>query len=315
MIRVTDYLEYIGEDYKPSGKNVGANDVNIDCPFCGETNKHLGIHRTKGTLHCWVCDLEWFQGKNKYPKFVDLIMLLENCSHEQAYNTLNKFSDDFFKEQETEFKKPSETFIPEEIDNFHKPQSIWHRDLALQYLKNRKFGWEEIDKYNLYFCSFGKFAMRIIIPVFVNGNLATFVGRDYANREQESRYKNCSAKLSLKRPTEILYGQDNFVGPHLRLVEGTTDKWRMNDLNTLALFTSKLSRSQRDWIINKLGKIESCSIIFDSDAYFKALTIAEELSIFINKIKVVDINPYKDPDNAGKINVLEIEKMTKWINF
>ena len=42
MIDIKAILGELGIDYKESGKNVGPNDVNIDCVFCG-ADKHLGI--------------------------------------------------------------------------------------------------------------------------------------------------------------------------------------------------------------------------------------------------------------------------------
>ena len=42
MLDIKAILDELGVDFKSSGKNVGPNDVNIDCVFCG-ADKHLGI--------------------------------------------------------------------------------------------------------------------------------------------------------------------------------------------------------------------------------------------------------------------------------
>ena len=103
MIEVISYLDSRGVDYRTGGKNVGANDINICCFWCGEERYHMGIHKSKGFLHCWVCG---FEGLDKYPSFLDLIAEIEGCTRDQAYRILKEFSSDEedIEEKEDDFQ-------------------------------------------------------------------------------------------------------------------------------------------------------------------------------------------------------------------
>lgn len=55
MTDVVSMLERARIEVRESGANVGAGWIGIDCVFCGETRKHLGINRDEGFFNCWVC--------------------------------------------------------------------------------------------------------------------------------------------------------------------------------------------------------------------------------------------------------------------
>ena len=48
-------LEVERIEYRDRGTNVGADHINICCPFCSDEKFHCGIHETKYIFHCWVC--------------------------------------------------------------------------------------------------------------------------------------------------------------------------------------------------------------------------------------------------------------------
>ena len=70
MIYVKDFLLEYNINFKESGKNVAATDINVDCPW-GGAELHLGIMRETGILLCWVCNLEGV----KYRTFLSYIMI------------------------------------------------------------------------------------------------------------------------------------------------------------------------------------------------------------------------------------------------
>ncbi len=301
MIDVVSFLDFRNIDFKPYGKNVSLNDVNIDCPYCG-ADKHLAIHKESGLMNCWVCN---FEGLERRPTFLDLVQELESCTFTDAKNLLEDFIDDFVEAEEMfTYRKRKKIFLPEEADDFFNPKSIRHRNIALKYLSSRGFDDKIIKKYKLQFCSKGKFAFRIIIPVYFKNELVTFLGRDYLNRKEVSRYENCSIEESLQRPKELFYGWDFFKGDHLRLVEGVTDKWRIGD-TSLAVLRSKISSEQKTLILNL--KLKSISIMFDGDAYSKAYQIGEDLSPFISKVKVLDMGQ-KDVADRTYEKILRMER-------
>lgn len=53
--------------WREHGKNTGREHININCVFCGEDGKHLGIHRERGWYHCFVCTTKggWYTLRKK----------------------------------------------------------------------------------------------------------------------------------------------------------------------------------------------------------------------------------------------------------
>jgi len=314
MIDVKDILDHFGIDYKPSGKNVSANDVNIDCPLCGG-ERHLGIHVTKGLINCWICG---FQSEEKYPSFAKIISMSADVDISEVLDVIDENSDD--EESPIEiWDRPLKTKPPPNCQLFEDTKDTTSRDLAYTYLMKRGFGKKYINKYTLMFTPAKgrnkeekKYAGRIIFPIYHkdwNGiHFASFLGRDYTSKQQ--RYKNCEVENSLFRTKETLYGLEFFTGHHLRIVEGAFDVMALGNTSVAAM-KAKISREQRKIIINL--NIESMSIMFDiGDGFSNSISIAEDFSPFIKKIKVVEFNTKEDVAELGMQKVLAIERNTPW---
>ncbi len=63
MAGLQELLGRAGIATKLRGTNVGAEHVNIHCPFCHEVKFHCGIHEADGWWKCWVCDEKGQWGK------------------------------------------------------------------------------------------------------------------------------------------------------------------------------------------------------------------------------------------------------------
>ena len=75
----------------------------------------------------------------------------------------------------------------------------------------------------------GKYAYRIIIPIYENGILKTWTSRDVTNKQKE-RYKAATIEESAYDPVEAIYNIDNVKEYHdAFLVEGPTDVWKMGN--------------------------------------------------------------------------------------
>jgi hypothetical protein len=184
------------------------------------------------------------------------------------------------------------------------------RDTAYSYLKSRDVSKRHIQLYRLAFTPIKGDELyngRIIVPIYSNGILGSWLGRDYTRMQH--RYKNCDGRDSALRIKELLYGLDTFSGMHLRLVEGVFDRIALGN-TSVAVFKAKISREQRAKLI-KLN-LDSLSIIFDyGQGVASAIGIAEDLSPFISKIKVVEVGK-KDVADLGMSKVLSIEKSTSY---
>ena len=56
MINIQEIFDEVGIEYRSDGKNVGIDDININCPFCDlDPSYHCGINTISGIFHCWIC--------------------------------------------------------------------------------------------------------------------------------------------------------------------------------------------------------------------------------------------------------------------
>jgi len=314
LIDVKAILDEFGIDYKSHGKNVGAADVNIDCPVCG-SEKHLGIHVNKGFVNCWVCG---FDGEEKYPSFAKIISASADVDISEVLAIIKENSDD--EESPIEiWDRPLKTKPPPNCQLFEYTKDTRSRDLAYTYLMKRGFGKKYIKQYTLLFTPVKgrnekeqKYAGRIIFPIYHKDwhgvHFASWLGRDYTEKQQ--RYKNCEVNNSLFRIKETLFGLESFTGHHLRIVEGVFDMMTLGH-TSIAAMKAKISSEQRKIILGM--DIKSISIMFDfGDGFSNSISIAEDFSPFIPKIKVVEFKTKEDVAELGKQEVLAIERNTPW---
>jgi DNA primase len=314
MIAVIDYLEAAGIDYKKSGKNVGPNDVNICCPWCGESKFHLSIHKEKGLLNCWVCK---FEDLNKKPSFVNLIMELESVEYRAAVEILRVYQDEgSIIRREVERERPSKLELPIGCQPFFAPNFalVNFRDAALGYLNCRGFDMSTVDNYKLTFCVAGDYAYRIIVPIYFKNQLVNYTARDWTGISG-LRYKNCHKDKCIVKTNELLYNYDSFkhsvdCGAEENgafLVEGVTDVWRIGN-NALGLMTNRMSDRQRDLLIGL--NLDDLVIMLDPGSYSIGRSIAEELSPFIKNIRVVKLEGEKDVAELSYNEIIKLRMST-----
>lgn len=309
MIDIKGVLDELGIDYKTHGKNVGVNDVVIDCPYCN-ADKHLGINKSNGRVWCWVCEFKDAKRKNYYgdnrkPSLIDVLMDLT----EERWITIKKTLEDYGWEEPVydaiEQKNATSCKLPDGAYDFSKPEA----KKAKNYLKNRGFGDKIIQKYNLKVSpDYGKYANRIIIPVFYCNKIVSFTSRDYTGRDQ--RYKNANLNDSIASVKGLLYNYDSAKDfKHIYLLEGPTDVWKMGD-DSVAVFRSSLSSEQRKLLLDM--NLDSITIVFDPLATSRAIMAAGDLSPFIRKIKVVRLEGIRDVGDMHRYEVLEYERKTNY---
>lgn len=319
---IKDWLDSIGVDVKQRGTDVGVNDLNIDCPWCGK-EKHLGIHRTTGQLNCWACQ---FAGMNRRPWLASLIMELEGLPYPMAKlkaMELLEASRDFSRRNEELFDRPNQTWLPEKCYDFFGELKSDHQEasqaLARQYLNRRGLSDSDIVRYKLMytpvdFSGADLWGGRVIVPFLESGAAVSWIGRDYTGASS-LRYRNCPVDKSTKRPKELLYGLEEFKLAHCRharIVEGVFDKFTVGPTG---LAVSKGGTSpEQELLLSKLA-LESVSIIFDpttwQDQYslLRAVKLAANLSTFVRQVKVVRLTT-GDINELGWKAVAEIEAAT-----
>jgi DNA primase len=124
----------------------------------------------------------------------------------------------------------------------------------------------------------GDYRFRIIIPIYLYGELISFQSRDITG-VSVLRYKACPVKKTILSHKNILYGIDEAKEKRVIVVEGIFDVWRLNANNpgaSVSTFGTKVTDKQVLLLIERFDEI---NILFDSQEKDKdALTNAQDLA-------------------------------------
>ena len=158
-----------------SGKSTARGNKAYRCPYCNHHKPKLEINFTENKKgdnpwHCWVCDKK---GKKLYQVFKQVGVSPEKMAELRAIVK--------YVGPETEVKFEQSLELPKEYKTFEnlKTSDVEGRQ-ALAYLKSRGMSKDDILKYNIGYCTSGRYRNMVIIPSYdENGNLNFFVGRDF----------------------------------------------------------------------------------------------------------------------------------------
>ena len=293
MIDIISLFENNDIEFYSSGKNTSKGWVELNCPFCGnDPSFHLGINLSSGIYHCWICG-----AKGHFEK---LIQHQLGLSHGAVKKLIEKYEVNFFDEKVPE-KNTDQIVFPKGLED-SIPQ------LHKNYLKKRGFNADAvIKKYRLkaYYHIGGKWSYRIVIPIFIDGEIVSFIARDVTDK-QTPKYKNLSNEQSIINVKNCLYGIDSIKkGGKAILVEGVFDQWRVGD-GSCAFLGVEYTNQQLFLLYEK--ELKEVYVMFDSDAIKKANKLGHVLSTFVPKVEVIELDKGDPSDMTdGEINELRKE--------
>ena len=291
MFNALQFYKDHGIEYRTEGKNVTSGWININCPFHPDKTFHLGFDPKTGNFHCWHC-------KSISPK-----KIVQHFIRNNWQEVFNKY---LVKNQiRNGLKKREEREIPDKIK---LPQNRW-TERHQTYLMRRGFNPEVIkEKHKIigtdHLDPF--YPMRIIIPIFYQGNVISFQTRDVTGKA-ELRYKGLDKEKEILPMKEILYNIDNCKKEWVVLTEGVFDVWRFGD-NCCCTFGVSYTKKQLS-LLNKYKKIFIC---FDSDnaGVEAAEKIGEELSLLGKECYIFTLEK-KDIDSLTETELQELRKEIK----
>lgn len=212
-------------DYVPRG-----NEICINSIFTDDSKHHLwcnpkgGKHNRKdGCYRCFKSD--------KIGTLVGLVMMVDQCTYEEAKDILNGQTsisvleeelDAFFANKEniviakpkvTGIKLPDEALL---ISNM--PEESIYRMNAESYLTSRKLPFD-----NFYYCAIGKYSNRIIIPYYNHeGSLVYFNGR-HIDPKAKLRYRGPEKEIGVGKGDVLYSPKWAPEGDKIYLTEGEFD--------------------------------------------------------------------------------------------
>ena len=290
-IDVRGLLEDLGIDYTEAGKNVSDGWVGVSCPWCGDSSNHLGVNIRSKVCSCFRCGATG-----------NIISYLseELGSIKNAMDVIStSIPRELQREEEQSVHRPKTVILPKEASEKITPRHAW-------YLQSRNFHYMEImRKYPLYFCGpIGKWANRIIVPVYKNFKLITFSSVDISEKSMV-RYKHEQEERSILPIKEYLYGIEYTNGHSCAAVEGLFDSWRIG-YGAVPTWGTKVTPAQKAL----LAKFKEVYIAFDGDYAGRkgAEKLGNDLAPFTS-VHILDIPEGKDPDTLDDDEIIEIRKL------
>lgn len=202
----------------PGDGNYREGWINIQCPFCSDHSKHLGVSQFSGYANCWRCG---------WHPMLDVIMKVVGVNKSQAAKILRDY--DGHSRVKAPDAKPKIRAKAHKLPSDTGPLQSRHK----KYLLARKFDpkrlemeWNlmatgpisKLDKTN--------YSHRLLAPIHWDGERVSFQARDITGK-QKQKYLACPKDRELINHQKILYGRQEKWGEIGIAVEGITDVWRL----------------------------------------------------------------------------------------
>jgi hypothetical protein len=283
----------------PGDKHFREGWVNTPCPFCtGTPGNHLGFNLDGNYFYCWRCG-----GKNT----VRVISELTRLTLEKSKELIKQYGGD----NEITFipKKEKKTNLaPFTFPSFCEPLEISHK----RYLQKRGFDpdyleeeWELKGTGPISKLDNSKYNHRIIAPIYWDGEIVSFQGRDITDRNPP-KYKDCPKHRELIEHQTILYKHPFYTSRFGIAVEGIADVWRIGR-PAFATFGISVTQAQVKAILQNYDYVV---VWFDPErqAQNRAKYLMSRLQV--NNVKAVRHVSEKDPGDTApeEINII-LEKL------
>lgn len=182
--------------------------VHTLCPFCGDRKGHLGCNLVSGTFTCFKC------GKHKT---LDVIERLSNCSPQEArfiYREHIGASAGFVKREATGIKidLPPVAGFCRGASRYLEKRFLWDPEILIKY-DLRDGG------------KFGKWAYRVVIPIYFGGKIVSATARDWSGKA-EIPYLTLAMHEQIMDMKTIFLGLDQVKDGEVAVVEGPFDAIR-----------------------------------------------------------------------------------------
>lgn len=340
VVGASDIVEIISEyiDLKRQGSNYIGR-----CPFHNERTPSFSVSREKNIFHCFGC--------HEHGNVIGFLMKYENIGYVEAIEKLAERAGIKIEKNNRNYNNDREQlYNVYKIAGEHYHQNLISGKYAKpkNYALERGLNEEIITKFNIGYSADGsklynhlkelgykddflmktglfsvydnklvdKFYNRLIFPIFdINSKIVAFGGRSLG--ERGPKYLN-SPETEIFKKSKVIYGL-NFARKRkhnfLILCEGYMDVIAMHTYGfDMAIAT--LGTACNDNHIFEIKKYnDKLFLLYDSDeagqnAIEKASAVMAKNNI---SAKVVDISPYKDPDECLKAagQKFMVERMTK----
>lgn len=290
-MNIKDLLEKYQIKTLTKGKNVSQEWIGVNCPFCNDSGFHGGFNlQSPDWYYCWKC--------GNHPA-KEVFSLLSKISIYEARKLLKNIDE---AESKIEVVSGSKSFsLPLLCGKMRQK----HRE----YLESRNYDAEFLEqKYKLLGTGrLGIYKDRVIAPIFVDGKMISYQGRDISGKAKE-RYMACQTEREIIHHKHTLYNIDNAKKDFVIVFEGITSVWRWGD-DTVATFGIMWKVQQAKLLL----RLKRVFIFFDSDtnARIQSQKLASFLSSFNIEAIEIDTKNNKDPADLSEKDIKHYKNILK----
>lgn len=289
-MRVTDYLDQLGVDYRRHGESPHVSDgwVGLECPFCGRgTGRYgLGHNLRSGRTSCWKCG-----GHSLAAALAEITGI--------DYRKLKADLGGVDRPSRAPTEVSGKLELPPGVVDLQRP----HRD----YLAGRGFDPGEIaDRWRVQGIGIASHLQwRLLIPVHRDREVVSWTTRAISDDvPHTARYRGAKRSQESIAKHRLLYGEDH-ARHAVVVVEGPTDVWA---IGPGAVCTCGVGYSAAQ--VARLARFLVRVICFDSDpaAQRRARALADALAVFPGETHVVRLDA-KDAATALLENPDELREL------
>ena len=263
-------------------------DYGFYCPLCNHKNPKLIVNLNTGKYNCFTCHPAT---KGQTP----LTLLKKIGAPSDKILELKGYLGYLKKEDESIITTVS---LPKEFISLLDNNNTLEKRQALAYVKSRGITESDIIKYNIGYCSNGRYRNRVIIPSYNKRGIANyFMARSFE--------KNPSRKFDAPtcNKAEII-GLENTINWSVPIIlcEGIFDAIAIKR-NAIPLFGKTIPKA----IMLKLAEsqVKTVYLALDKDALKEALNYSEKLVNMGKEVYLIELDG-KDPSDLGFEKITEL---------
>jgi DNA primase len=284
--RKYDVLRFVKRYIKEYAIISNGKEISVNCTFCSpkDYKKKLTVNAKSGLFHCWKCNEKgnFFKFTKQYGKST---VNIENFLVGTNFSGSIKSN-----ETETLIQYPeSFRFLSDSV------LSVTARPY-FKYLFDRGLTISDIDYYSIGYCTSGKLAQRVVVPVFKGETLVSYIARTIGTELPKvltppslpgtHGVKDYVYNLDRAKETKLLY-----IG------EGVFDAIALG-IHGICLFGKEATKRQLAEIINTNPR--RIVVCLDGDAYKNSRKLANQLLLHNSDVRIAKFPEDQDPSSLSK---------------
>ena len=313
-----------GVGYVEEGPNVARGNINVTCPFCPDPSEHLGL--SLNTKHpswgCWRCKTAGVRPEYLIRKLLGVTTAqAEGFVAEQQDGTADSFA--------TLFDKPKvrartvdggARTLPSGVMQLgaNKPSARPFLDYLEQERGFPKDGLALATTYGLHYALSGEQANRIVLPIYKNKVLWSYVGRAVGaaslryKADEDGRLKKCLAlwdELSAEQRGDQV----------LAVTEGPFDFLKVDfygrplGLRATCTFGTAYTSEQVALLARLAPRFKKVVVLFDPAARYEASRLSAELSELSGRYVR---NTYdRDAEDPGAMTAAQVQRLARSVGL